>query len=64
MASQITTYRIMKRLIDVFVVLIVLPIALPLIVIGAIAVSIEMPGSPLFVPFRTGQDGELIQIKR
>lgn len=46
-----------KRLFDVVICMAVLPLALPLLVVIAIAVCIDSPGSPIYVQRRTGQGG-------
>lgn len=48
-----------KRLFDILVALALIPIALPLIVLAAIAIRIETPGNPIFMQQRLGRHQRL-----
>jgi lipopolysaccharide/colanic/teichoic acid biosynthesis glycosyltransferase len=50
-------YQITKRLFDLFVSLMALPFALPLMLAVAIAIRLDSPGNVLFVQNRTGMNG-------
>lgn len=50
-------YRALKRLIDVVLVILAMPFALPLIALCALAVRLDSPGSPFFTQLRTGRGG-------
>ena len=50
-------YQIAKRVMDVALCLLVLPVALPLMVICAIAILLDSPGRVLFVQERIGKGG-------
>ncbi len=58
----LTSYRTRKRLIDLGIVLAVLPVALPVLAAGALAVLIAMGRPILFVQPRTGQGGKVFAI--
>jgi lipopolysaccharide/colanic/teichoic acid biosynthesis glycosyltransferase len=51
-------YRISKRLFDLMVALAMTPVAVPLLILIAIAIRIESPGPIVFVQQRTGWNGE------
>ncbi|MBN6709938.1 sugar transferase [Haemophilus haemoglobinophilus] len=55
-------YSLIKRFIDLFLVLLSLPITLPIMVITAIAISLESPGGALFIQNRVGQGGKEFRI--
>ena len=55
-------YRIAKRLLDLAVVLLASPIALPLIAFGALASAVAHRSNPFFNQIRTGQDGQELKI--
>ena len=48
-------YSGVKRLVDIFAVLVTLPITLPIMLLTAIAVKLDSPGSVLFIQKRVGQ---------
>ena len=50
-------YRIAKRVMDVAICLLALPVALPLMVICAVAILLDSPGSVFFVQERVGKGG-------
>jgi len=51
------SYMIVKRLMDIVLCLLVLPIVLPMIALCALAVRLDTPGAPLFSQQRTGRNG-------
>lgn len=55
-------YMLVKRLLDILCVLAVLPFALPLMLLTAIAIRLESAGSVLFVQNRVGQGGREFKI--
>jgi len=50
-------YVIVKRLMDLVLCLLALPIVLPMIAVCALAVRLDTPGAPLFSQQRTGRNG-------
>lgn len=50
-------YLRVKRLVDVAVVLVALPVLLPLMAIVVLAIRLDSPGPALFAQLRTGQHG-------
>jgi lipopolysaccharide/colanic/teichoic acid biosynthesis glycosyltransferase len=50
-------YMILKRLLDITLCLLALPVVLPVIAICALAVRLDTPGRPLFSQERTGRNG-------
>lgn len=55
-------YMLVKRLLDILCVLAVLPFALPLMLLTAIAIRLESAGNVLFVQNRVGQGGREFKI--
>ena len=55
-------YMLVKRLLDILCVLTVLPFALPLMLLTAIAIRLESAGNVLFVQNRVGQGGREFKI--
>lgn len=55
--TGLTSYRTRKRLMDLVIVLAILPIALPILAVGALAVLVSMGRPILFTQHRTGQGG-------
>ena len=55
-------YRIAKRVMDVAVCLLIMPVALPLLVICALAIILDSPGPPLFVQERIGKGGRIFRM--
>ncbi|WP_269500085.1 exopolysaccharide biosynthesis polyprenyl glycosylphosphotransferase [Castellaniella sp. S9] len=55
-------YSVCKRVIDIAGVLVVAPIALPLMLVTAIAVRLDSPGPALFVQSRVGLGGQDFRI--
>jgi lipopolysaccharide/colanic/teichoic acid biosynthesis glycosyltransferase len=51
------TYQALTRFLDVFLSLLVLPIVVPVLVLCALAICIDTPGSPFFRQQRTGRHG-------
>jgi lipopolysaccharide/colanic/teichoic acid biosynthesis glycosyltransferase len=57
------SYLIIKRLMDLFITILSLPVWLPLIGLLALLVRIESPGSPaIFTQLRTGKNGKRFQM--
>jgi len=56
------SYRISKRLLDLAVVLIAAPIAIPLVVLGATASALAHRSNPFFIQLRTGQNGKPLNV--
>jgi lipopolysaccharide/colanic/teichoic acid biosynthesis glycosyltransferase len=52
-------YHVVKRLMDLAIVILALPFWLPLIGLIALAIRVTSPGAPaIFVQYRTGKDGQ------
>jgi len=51
------TYVFLKRLMDIVLGILLLPIALPILVVCAVAIKIDSPGPVVFVQNRTGKNG-------
>lgn len=60
--TGLTSYRTRKRLMDLGIVLAVLPLALPVLAVGALAVLVSMGRPVLFVQSRTGQGGKVFEM--
>lgn len=60
--AGLTSYRIRKRLMDLAIVVAVLPVALPILAAGALAVLVSMGRPVLFVQPRTGQGGRVFRM--
>lgn len=60
--AGLTSYRTRKRLMDICLVLLALPVALPLLLIGALVVLATMGRPILFVQSRVGLGGEVFQM--
>ena len=60
--SGLTSYRTRKRLMDISIAIAALPIALPILAAGALAVLISMGRPVLFLQPRTGQGGGVFSI--
>lgn len=58
----LTSYRTRKRLLDIFLVVLSLPVTVPLIVLSAMVVRITMGAPALFVQQRVGLGGEEFRI--
>lgn len=54
---QGNTYRILKRVMDVFLCLAIMPLALPLMLLIALCVYVDSPGPVMFRQLRTGKGG-------
>jgi lipopolysaccharide/colanic/teichoic acid biosynthesis glycosyltransferase len=55
-------YETAKRVLDLLLGTVLLIIALPIILIAAVAIRIETPGSPFFIQARLGKDGKRFRI--
>jgi lipopolysaccharide/colanic/teichoic acid biosynthesis glycosyltransferase len=51
-----------RRGFDILFVVLMLPVALPLIAISSVAIILESPGSPFFIQERIGKDGRPFRI--
>lgn len=58
----LTSYRTRKRLLDIFLVALSLPVTVPLVILSAIVVRVVMGGPALFVQQRVGLGGEEFRI--
>jgi len=56
--SQVALRDSLKRLLDVTVCLVSLPVVIPTLALCAVAIRIESPGPVIFVQRRTGRDGK------
>lgn len=56
--SGLTSYRIRKRLMDLVIAVAILPVALPVLAAGTLAVLVSMGRPILFMQRRTGQGGK------
>lgn len=57
-----TSYRLAKRALDLAIVLLVLPVALPLMALCALAIRLDSPGPTLFVQERVGKGGRRFRL--
>ena len=55
-------YMLLKRLIDIFAVLITLPLTLPIMLVTAVIIKIDSPGPALFIQERVGQGNRSFKI--
>ena len=53
---------VVRRGFDILFVLLLLPVALPLIAIASVAIVLESPGSPFFIQERIGKNGRPFRI--
>jgi len=60
--AGLTSYRTRKRLMDVALVILALPVALPLLAVGALLVLVTMGRPVLFVQPRVGLGGRVFQM--
>lgn len=60
--TDLTSYRTQKRLMDIVIALAVLPVAAPILAVGAIAILLSMGGPVLFVQPRVGLGGRVFNI--
>lgn len=60
--TDLTSYRTRKRLMDIGIALGILPIALPILAAGALAVLVSMGRPVLFTQQRTGQGGTVFNL--
>ncbi len=61
-AGGLTSYRVRKRLMDIGLVLLSLPITVPLLLFGALAVRVSMGGPVMFTQPRVGLGGRTFMI--
>ena len=57
-----TLYQRSKRIIDIVLCLLILPLALPLMILSAAAIYIESHGSVLFIQKRIGKGGRIFNL--
>jgi lipopolysaccharide/colanic/teichoic acid biosynthesis glycosyltransferase len=50
-------YSTAKRILDVMLALVILPFVLPVLLVCAIAIRLDSPGTPFFTQLRTGKGG-------
>ena len=55
-------YRIAKRAMDVALCLLILPVALPILAVCALAIYFDSPGPVVFVQERIGRGGRLFRM--
>jgi lipopolysaccharide/colanic/teichoic acid biosynthesis glycosyltransferase len=55
-------YRIAKRVMDIVLCLLILPVALPIMVVCALAIYFDSPGPVVFVQERIGRGGRLFRM--
>ncbi len=55
-------YRIAKRAMDIALCLLILPVALPVMALSAVAIYFDSPGSVIFVQERIGKGGRLFRM--
>ena len=60
--DSMNSYRIIKRLIDFFLSIVLLIPAIPICLIGAILIMLETKGNPLYTQERVGLNGEKFTI--
>ena len=58
LSKQAERYLLFKRVIDFFLASIGLLVALPIVIVVAILISLETPGSPFYVQERVGKGGK------
>ena len=61
-STGLTSYRIRKRLMDLAIVFVLLPVALPILAVGALVVLVSMGCPVLFVQSRTGEGGKAFRM--
>lgn len=61
-AGGLTSYQTRKRLMDISLVLLALPVAVPLLLCGAVAIRISMGGGVMFTQPRVGLGGRTFKI--
>jgi exopolysaccharide biosynthesis polyprenyl glycosylphosphotransferase len=54
--------RMVKRVFDLFITILALPIALPMMAIAALAIKLDSPGSIFYKPKRVGENGRLFEM--
>jgi lipopolysaccharide/colanic/teichoic acid biosynthesis glycosyltransferase len=58
MSTRQRRYRLVKRGLDLTLCLLAIPIAVPVLLVCALAVWVESPGPIIFTQLRTGRDGK------
>lgn len=57
-------YRFIKRMMDLAMCIVSLPLAVPVMLLIAVAIVIDSPGAPIFVQYRTGRRGKLFRMHK
>lgn len=55
-------YQIVKRIVDVLICVVTLPVTVPVMLICALAIRLDSPGPAIFVQERVGKDGRLFRM--
>lgn len=55
-------YSLIKRMMDIFLIILTFPITLPVMIVTGILISLESPGGALFIQKRVGQGGKEFSI--
>lgn len=61
-SKKVSFYQIFKRMMDLFIASIGIVITLPLILLFAILIRIDSPGSPFYVQQRVGKNGKCFRL--
>lgn len=61
-SKKVSFYQIFKRMMDLFIASIGIVITLPLILLFAILIRIDSPGSPFYVQQRVGKNGKYFRL--
>ncbi|MED5100984.1 exopolysaccharide biosynthesis polyprenyl glycosylphosphotransferase [Niallia circulans] len=61
-SKKVSFYQVFKRMMDLFIASIGIVITLPLILLFAILIRIDSPGSPFYVQQRVGKNGECFRL--
>ncbi|PAD26414.1 UDP-phosphate N-acetylgalactosaminyl-1-phosphate transferase [Niallia circulans] len=61
-SKKVSFYQVFKRMMDLFIASIGIVITLPLILLFAILIRIDSPGSPFYVQQRVGRNGKCFRL--
>ncbi|KLV22519.1 TuaA [Niallia circulans] len=61
-SKKVSFYQVFKRMMDLFIASIGIVITLPLILLFAILIRIDSPGSPFYVQQRVGKNGKCFRL--
>lgn len=62
-ASALSEYqRMLKRTLDLFLIILILPFVIPLMGVIALAIRLDSPGSVIYKPLRVGENGRLFEM--